>query len=82
MNAVQAMAHPTHEGVEVTMDESNVSQPIRLGSRSLCGNALPFSIGKQIPGAELGDAALGVSDSRDHDVFLSAMSRSSRHRSH
>ena len=52
-DTAQAMAHPPHEGVELAMDESNASQPIRLGSRSLCGNALPFSLGMQLSGAEL-----------------------------
>jgi len=55
------------------MDESNASQPIRLGSRSVRGNALPFSVGMQVTIAALSDSALGVTNSREHVVFLSTM---------
>jgi hypothetical protein len=57
---VQAVAHPAHEGIELAMDDSNASQTIRLGCRSLCGNALPFSSGTQVLGAELSDAAVAA----------------------
>jgi hypothetical protein len=75
------MAHPTREGFELAMNDSTATQLIRLGKESLSGNALPFSIGTQVAGPELSDAAVGVGESREHDVFLSAMSRSSHHRS-
>jgi hypothetical protein len=64
-----------YECADVATHRFHHANPVGVDRGSMNGLALPSSLGLQLLGAGLRDAALGVSDAWNHDVLLRAIHR-------
>jgi hypothetical protein len=67
---VQTEARPLRERIHGEVAEGDETRPLRPGHPDVRAHALPFGMGLHVAGTELGNAALGVRESWNHDVSL------------